>query len=90
MLINAIHRAERCPHSAQYNSHVQRLLSSYHIRSTNHAFWHGDQNHPLPRFTRRVLPMTAGLACGGRTTRRELGGLSDATPAWLHTRKAAI
>jgi hypothetical protein len=51
---------------------------------------HGHRDHPLPRLTRHVLPRSARLARGGRTTKMEHRGLSTATPALMHTRTCAI
>jgi hypothetical protein len=50
----------------------------------------GHRDHPLPRLARLVLPRSARLARGGRTTRMIHHGFSTATPAWLHIRRGAI
>jgi hypothetical protein len=71
--------------------------ASYRHRTTmaRHAMvlartLHGSRDHPLSRHTRPLNSRATRLEQDGRTTRVERGGLSAATPAWLHTRRGAI
>jgi hypothetical protein len=72
----------RCSHRHRTLLAPQTLVSR--------ATYHGHRDHPLLRLTRHVLPRTARLARGGRTTRMERRGFSTATPAGLHTRRGVI